>query len=89
MQKQFPSYRYHRSLAPVIVHNPDQDDALGSDWADTPAAFNTPEPVVEPFPLPVAEIPELPVESEVDPADMEEPGHINPRTFRAPRSARK
>ena len=40
----FPSMRYHRTLAPVVVISPEHDEALGDQWADTPAAyFNSPE----------------------------------------------
>lgn len=44
----FPSYRYHRTLEPVVVCSPEHDEALGDEWADTPAAFfNSPEPSIE------------------------------------------
>jgi hypothetical protein len=35
----YPSWRYHRTEPAVIVNSPEEDDALGSGWADTPAAF--------------------------------------------------
>jgi hypothetical protein len=39
MRKTYPSWRFHRTLPPCIVADPDADDALGDEWADTPAAF--------------------------------------------------
>ncbi|HCE10681.1 MAG TPA: hypothetical protein DEQ40_19135 [Oxalobacteraceae bacterium] len=45
MIEKFPSWRYHRTLAPVLVNDPDEDVALGKEWADTPAAFSEPEEV--------------------------------------------
>jgi len=39
-KKLFPSWRYHRDGRAVIVNDPDEAAALGSDWADTPAAFS-------------------------------------------------
>lgn len=35
----YPSWRYHRTEKPRLVQNAEADAALGSDWADTPAAF--------------------------------------------------
>jgi len=32
----YPSYRYHPSEPPRLVHNAAQDDALGKEWRDTP-----------------------------------------------------
>jgi len=41
----FPTWRYHRTLPACIVATPEADEALGAEWADTPAAFDEPEPV--------------------------------------------
>lgn len=49
---EFPKWKYHRSLEPRIVHDPEEESALGEGWADTPAAFaaepQSPEPVKKP-----------------------------------------
>ncbi len=50
----YPSWRYHRTLAPRVVRSPLEDDALGAEWADTPAAFaadGPEEPVLELAPV--------------------------------------
>jgi hypothetical protein len=46
--KYYPSWRFHRTLPPCIVADPDADDALGEGWAMTPAAFLEPEPAATP-----------------------------------------
>lgn len=35
----FPTWRYHKTLEPRIVHSKEELDALGSSWVDNPAAF--------------------------------------------------
>jgi hypothetical protein len=43
MEKQeFPKMMYHRTEKPVIVQNPGEMKALGSDWAASPAEFAKP-----------------------------------------------
>lgn len=37
--KVYPSWRYHKELEPRIVQDEAADKLLGSDWKDTPAAF--------------------------------------------------
>ena len=36
----FPTWRYHATEAPVLVNDPGELEALGAEWADTPAAFD-------------------------------------------------
>jgi len=36
----FPSWRYHATEKPIVVNDPIEDEALGLEWADTPAAFD-------------------------------------------------
>jgi len=43
MVQEFPKWMYHKDLAAVIVQDPQQQDDLGKDWAESPAAFNEPE----------------------------------------------
>ena len=43
MSNQFPSVRYHRTLPPIVAKSQEEADALGKEWADTPAAFENPE----------------------------------------------
>jgi hypothetical protein len=33
----YPAWRYHATLPACIVQGPDEDDALGPDWANNPA----------------------------------------------------
>lgn len=42
-----PTTMYHRTLQPRIVTSQEQYDALGPEWADTPAAFYDPPPAPE------------------------------------------
>jgi len=35
----YPGWRYHPTKPPVVVQNEVESDALGEEWADTPAAF--------------------------------------------------
>ena len=35
----FPKWKYHLTKPPVVVNTPDEERALGSDWADSPADF--------------------------------------------------
>lgn len=39
----YPSWRYHATQAPKLVHSKAESDALGKEWADTPAAFAEPK----------------------------------------------
>ncbi|WP_205548627.1 hypothetical protein [Pseudomonas carnis] len=34
----FPKWKYHPALAALVVETPDQEEALGEEWADTPFA---------------------------------------------------
>ena len=53
----YPSWRYHRTAEPVIVEHPEADQALGGEWADTPAAFLDEEEPSEPEPAAAAPAP--------------------------------
>jgi hypothetical protein len=55
MSNQFPSVRYHCTLPPVVAKSQEEVDALGKEWADTPAAFDEPAPEPEPEPEPAEE----------------------------------
>lgn len=37
--KVYPSWRYHKNLDAKIIHSAEEDEALGNEWATTPAAF--------------------------------------------------
>lgn len=37
----YPSWRYHKTKEPVIVHSAEDEKALGKGWADTPAKFES------------------------------------------------
>ena len=50
MDISYPSWVYHKTLAPRVVENPEELAALGPGWADTPAAFAEPEKVDRPKP---------------------------------------
>jgi hypothetical protein len=39
LKKKYPSWRYHLTAPPTLVHNPEEDADLGEGWADTPRAF--------------------------------------------------
>jgi len=42
---EYPKWLYHRNLAPRIVNGPEEEAALGPEWAQSPAAFDgVPEP---------------------------------------------
>jgi hypothetical protein len=41
MNNSFPSFRYHQTEEPIIVNSAEEAEALGAEWADTPAAFGT------------------------------------------------
>ena len=42
--QEFPKWKYHPTSPARMVHDPEQEAALGEGWADTPAAF---EPAAE------------------------------------------
>lgn len=35
--QEFPKYKYHAEKESVVVHSKEHEEALGSDWADSPA----------------------------------------------------
>lgn len=35
--QEFPKFKYHATSEPVIVQDPEEEAALGSAWADSPA----------------------------------------------------
>ncbi len=45
----YPKWLYHRTEAAQLVQDPDEQTALGADWAETPAAFA--EQADEPKPI--------------------------------------
>src|ERR1022692_4962452 len=36
---QYPTWRYHWTKDPLVVHNAGEESALGGGWGDTPASF--------------------------------------------------
>jgi hypothetical protein len=46
----YPKWLYHREEDPKVVNDPDEHDALGAGWEESPAAFEEPEPEAEPEP---------------------------------------
>jgi hypothetical protein len=39
MRQEYPKYKYHRELPPVVVHSHEEHEQLGDDWKDSPAHF--------------------------------------------------
>lgn len=37
--KEYPKWLYHKEKEAVVVNNLEEHEALGSEWAETPAAF--------------------------------------------------
>jgi hypothetical protein len=68
MKIEYPKWLYHRTHAPKIVDDPEQHDALGDEWKDSPADL-------ESDPEPASEAPELP---DVD-TDTEKPEALKKR----------
>jgi hypothetical protein len=54
--QEFPKWMYHQTEAARIVDDPVEQDALGPDWAETPAAFDAPD-----APSQVPNVPNVPV----------------------------
>jgi hypothetical protein len=50
MHQEFPKFLYHRTAAPVIVAHRGEQEDLGAEWRETPAAFAEPEPEAETAP---------------------------------------
>jgi hypothetical protein len=48
MQQVFPTWRYHRTHDPKVVHSADELAALGGEWKDSPAAFMVEAPIEAP-----------------------------------------
>jgi hypothetical protein len=34
---QFPKFKYHADIDPIVVHTEDEEKALGGEWKDSPA----------------------------------------------------
>jgi hypothetical protein len=49
VHQKYPRFKFHASEVPRIVHTPEQEDALGADWFDSPAAVFAP---AAPAPVP-------------------------------------
>lgn len=45
--QEFPKWMYHRTEPAVIIDDPAEQEALGPDWAEHPAAFDVPVTVVD------------------------------------------
>ena len=56
----FPTVRYNRAGESTLCHTQAELDALSKDWADSPAAFDKPEPPEHPEPPKHPEHPEPP-----------------------------
>jgi hypothetical protein len=53
LSREFPKWKYHRSLPARMVNDPEQEAALGAGWADHPDKVvpePEPEPELEPGP---------------------------------------
>jgi hypothetical protein len=49
MKQEYPKHLYHRELPPVVVAGPEEHDALGDEWKESPAHFEEiPGGVVDP-----------------------------------------
>ena len=54
---EYPKWMYHKSEVPVIVNNPDEEDALGKGWHDKfQGAETAPAAVTEETPIDLSEI---------------------------------
>jgi hypothetical protein len=54
---EFPKWKYHKSESALIVANKEEETALGTEWASTPAAFLPDAEVLVPG---VSEVPVVP-----------------------------
>lgn len=41
----YPKYVYHPSCEPLLIHSKEQHEAIGKDWKETPADFETPQEI--------------------------------------------
>jgi hypothetical protein len=61
----YPSWRFHATLPAVVVNDEKEDQALGPEWAASPAAFLPPQPEPSsgphlpgvPYTVPAPEVP--------------------------------
>lgn len=44
----YPKWLYHREESPQVVNDPDEHEALGAGWEESPADFEEAEPSGEP-----------------------------------------
>jgi hypothetical protein len=51
----YPRWLYHPDSAPSLVNSPEEEEALGSGWVDSPHGFNILEPG-EPEPCPYCSV---------------------------------
>ena len=74
---EFPKVKYHKDKKPVVVKDAEEEKALGSGWADSPAAFQV-GPVGPPPNTPVVEeepeeVPPPPLSEESDEGEKPKP----------------
>lgn len=54
--QEFPKRMHHKTKPSVVVTNANDQEALGTEWAESPAAFDEPEAPAEPAPVPPAPV---------------------------------
>ena len=70
----FPKWKYHKTKKAVVVNSAEEEEALGSGWADSPAAFQAGPLGPPPNPPAVDEgvfVPDLEEDEEEEPEPVE------------------